>query len=309
MSSPVVTDRRTMALFVTADTTSRTGNYTTRWEATGVSFANTAMGASINGQAGIAMLELAMKRRRILAGLAFYGAVSVLIFAILFDLLRFALPTALAERVALQSEGLVAALVIAVWIQFVRGRLLNTAKHWPLVLLVSCVLGLSGLLLITSDLPSQYKTLNETMFALALLLPYLQLNRPLLRRIPLALSGGLLAIIVLFNRTELVTSLAETLAMLVLAPVAFDMIERGILDVNQPPPSPFRRYSWWAFLALLPVMASLLYQTRMLEGILSEAITYQVRTHEAFVATLLVSVYFVASRPIPTLRSEARLSR
>ena len=102
--------------------------------------------------------------------------------------------------------------------------------------------GRAGLL--ASDLPSRWRTLNETFLALALLLPYLQLRRPLPRALPSGIAVVLLVVVVAFESTAAVTDLAETFGILILAPVAFDLVDRGILD---PQPAARTRWLWYAW--------------------------------------------------------------
>jgi hypothetical protein len=232
-----------------------------------------------------------MPQRRTVLGLVFYLGLTLLLAAILLDVLRELIPRGIAVRVGYNSEGYAAALLLALWIQFARPRLSVTGRQWPVTLAAALALAVIGLLLATSQLPSRFKTMNETMFGLALVIPYVQVRRPVSPRLAVGLSAAVLAVTVAFNRTEYVTLLAEMLGLALLAPLAFDVIDRGILDPHQPT-SRRLRYAWYTLLVLLPTASSLLYHEHALSGLLGEAIQYQVRLHECFIAIVLVELYF-----------------
>jgi hypothetical protein len=148
-----------------------------------------------------------------------------------------------------------------------------------------------GALLLASDLPSRFRTLNETFLAAAFVIPYLQLRRPLPARMAVSISAVVLLIVVALNRTSAVTDLAETLGVLLLAPLAFDVVDRGILD----PTAVVRsraRIAWYSLLVVAPVCFSLLQYQVGVDGVLGEAIRYSVRITEAFVCLLVVELYF-----------------
>jgi len=124
----------------------------------------------------------------------FYGGLLLLMAAILTTLLGRLLPAELARRIGFNSEGYTLAVVLAGWIQFVRPKL-TRATRWQVTLVAAACLALA-LALYTSALPSQFKTLNETFFALSLILPYVTLPRPLRRWPPMASAGLLVAVLV-----------------------------------------------------------------------------------------------------------------
>ncbi|MEJ7583604.1 MAG: hypothetical protein WKF43_05820 [Acidimicrobiales bacterium] len=221
----------------------------------------------------------------------FYGGLAVLIAGVLFQVFAEVLPDSVATRIGHNSEAYVLALVIALWVQFARPRLAGTDREWPVVLAVSvgCVAIAAGLL--ATDFPSRFRTLNETFFAAAVLIPYLQRPRPLPRRLPLWLAAGVLAVIVVGNRTQVVIDLAETLGVLLLAPIGFDIVDRGILD-PEADTSPTQRLGWYAVLIAAPIVFSVLQYGLDLEGTASEATRYAVRIAEAFLCMLAVELYF-----------------
>lgn len=230
-----------------------------------------------------------MWRQRILPAV-FYGGLTLLLASILFQWLGRIAPAAVSTRVGHNSEGYLAALVVAGWIQYARPRLTGQRREWVVTGLVAAASLTVGLLLVASDLPSRWRTLNETFLALALLLPYLQLRRPVPRVLPGALAAGLLVVVVVFESTAAVTDLAETFGILILAPVAFDLFDRGILDPRARTTAR-SRWLWYAALVAVPVALSVLEYQVGVDGVLGVAVRYGVRITEAFVCLLLVELY------------------
>ena len=220
----------------------------------------------------------------------FYGGLALVLASILFQWLGRITPDAVATRVGHNSEGYLAALVVAGWIQYARPRLTGHRREWVVTGVVAAVALAIGLLLLASDLPSRWRTLNETFLALALLLPYLQLRRPLPRVLAGGIAAGLLVVVVVFESTAAVTDLAETFGILILAPVALDLVDRGILD-RDAGTSTRARWLWYGALVLVPVALSVLEYQIGVDGILGVAIRYGVRVTEAFVCLLLVELY------------------
>jgi hypothetical protein len=229
-------------------------------------------------------------RRRTVLTVAFYAIVAAVLVGVLLQLFALLLPDALAARIGHNSEGLLLALIIASWIQFVRPRLAGTEREWVVTAAVAGLcLGL-GLFLILTDLPSRFRTLNEPLLAAALLVPYVQLRRPLPRRLALWLAIAIFAVTVVFNRTALITDLAEMLAALILVPLALDVVDRGILD-PEAETSRGVRYAWYAFLVAAPIVFSVLQYQVGFDGLFGEVLRYCVRIAEVFITLLLVELY------------------
>lgn len=91
------------------------------------------------------------------------------------------------------------------------------------------------------------------------------------------------------------TSLAEGVVMLMLAPIGFDVVDRGILDRDRPGRLGVRQ-AWWVSLAVLPVVFIALRHVHLLEP-LRAADLYATRAQEAFVGMLLLHLYFAARGP------------
>jgi hypothetical protein len=226
----------------------------------------------------------------------FYGGLLVVMAAILLQLLAGLLPTDLGRSVGINSEGYTLALIIAAWIQFARPRLVRSRQQWSLTLGAAVLSAAIGAALLASDLPSRFRTLNEAFLAVGLAVVYLQLRRPLPRWLPFVLSGALLAVIVLFGGTPLLTDVAETLGVLLLLPLAVDVFDRRLLE-RDPPTSPVLAYALYAALAVLMVALTLL-DSAGLGGDLGATIHYVHRMQESFVCLLLVLVYFAVRRAL-----------
>jgi hypothetical protein len=196
--------------------------------------------------------------------------------------------------VANDSEGYLLALALPAWIELVRPRLAGRRSQWPVTALAAVAAFLAfALLYDTTSVAGTIKTLNETLFALALLVPYVQ---PWGRPSPGAAAGLAAAVVaatVAFDHSTLVwlpTQLAEGVVMLVLAPIAFDVTDRGILRPDRP--SPLRlRVSWWALLVAIPLGVIAL-DHLSLHGVVGDAAHYVARAQEAFVGMLLIELYF-----------------
>ena len=204
------------------------------------------------------------------------------------------LPGGVATQVGHNSEAYLAALVLAAWIQYVRPRLTGAPREWPATAVVSVALIAIGLGLLASDWPSRFRTLNETCFALALLLPYVQLRRRPSRSVAVAIAVIILVIVLTTQSTQLGTDLAETYGMIMLAPLALDVVDRGILDPDATT-SPPARFTWYAAMVITPVVMSVLEYKVEVGGLVGEFTRYGVRIHEAFIAMLLLGLYFAVA--------------
>ncbi|MDP9240685.1 MAG: hypothetical protein M3O55_08635 [Actinomycetota bacterium] len=230
-------------------------------------------------------------RRATFLGAVFYGVLLVLLVGCLFKVFPHVLPRAIASRIAHNSEGYVAALLLGAWIQFTRPRLRRSPLQWPLTLAAAAACLAVGIVMLTVHLPSQVKTLNEAFFALALLIPYVQLRRPLPAWVPLGLSAAVLLLIVVTHGARDTTLLAETLGMLILAPITLDSVDRGILD-DTARTSPAARHLWYAFLVIAPIGFSIVQYHIGDAGALEVVTRYAVRITEAFIFMLFIGLYF-----------------
>jgi hypothetical protein len=226
-------------------------------------------------------------------GAAFHGALVVVLAGIVLGVWPAVLPHAIAARLGHNSEGFLLALLLTPRIQFARPRLAGTARQWPVTGAAAALCAATGAFLLVTQLPPVLRTLNEAFLGAALLIPYVQLRRPLPRWAPVLLPAVAVAVMVLGERTHPVTDLAEVLGVLVLAPIGLDLVDRAILD-GSARPSPRLRCGWYAFLVAAPVLFSVL-EYRV--GVGGGALRYAVRITEAFVCLLLVELYFAVTPP------------
>jgi hypothetical protein len=223
----------------------------------------------------------------------FYAGVTALLLGVLFQLWGDVLPSAISVRIGHNSEGYVLALAIAAWIQFARTPLRGTRWEWPITVLVATAfIGLTIYLLV-GGLASRFKTLNEATLAAALLIPYVQLRRPLPRATALWVAVAIVVVTAVTNRTSTTTDLAETYGMIFLGVVGLDLIDRGILD----PAATTRRalrWSWYALMVIAPVAFSIAeyHLDAGSTGIIGEPVRFMVRITEAFIFALFVQVFF-----------------
>lgn len=229
---------------------------------------------------------------RAVVGWIFYGGLALLLGLILLDLLADILPAKLARRIGYNSEGYLFALVAAAWIQFARPRLSDRSRG-PLTTAAALGCLVVGLLLLDSELPSRFKTLNEPMIALALVLPYLTLRRAVPRAVllipPLILLGVIVGLTL--DPDGLVINLAETFGYWFLVPIVFDLTDKAILDPAAET-SPPTRYLTYAVLTVVPVTVSALGMAEREGGGVHAGLSYLGRIHESFIGVLLPALYF-----------------
>lgn len=249
------------------------------------------------------------KRDRLLT-VAYYSVLLVLQVLAITGRLDEVLPDALALKIGKDSEALLLALGLPAWVQFVRPRLTGRRSEWPVTAVaVALLLALAGWLYVTPPVPGNVETLNEPLFALAALVPYVQLRRPLPRPLVLGLSGGVLLLVLTASGTTLVTNLAEMLAMLVLVPLGLDVVDRAVLDPAAPRMPAAVRWGWYVALLAVPMTISLLLAGEF-TGTAGDAVRYAVRVQEAWVGLLLLQLYFaVGHRRLGTPRSSGGARR
>ncbi len=247
------------------------------------------------------MLTAATTRSRFAGGI-FYAALGFLMVAILFQFWDDLVPGAIGTKIAENGESYTAALLLAVWVQFARPRLDDSPRMWAATL-VAAIAGLAaGVLLYKSDYPSQVKTLNEAFLAIALVIPYVQLTRPLPSRLAWALSGVSLVVMLVFGGTTLGANLAEALGILVLVPIGLDVVDRGILDPRTLDRTTVR-YAWYAVLLVGPYFLHGVHDLSGSDGWFGGAMRYSLRMHESFVFMLLFELYFAVGLGRRGLRS------
>jgi drug/metabolite transporter (DMT)-like permease len=230
-------------------------------------------------------------RGRVIAAV-FYGGLSVVLVGVLFQVWAEILPGGISAQIGHNSEAYLAVLVLAAWTQYARPRLFGTSREWVVVGAFAAVAIAVGLILLASDWPSRFRTLNETCFALAVLVPYIQMHRRPSRMVAVGMALGVLIIVLVSQPTQVGTDLAETFGMLMLAPIAFDAIDRSILQPSEYTDPPVR-FGWYAAMIILPVTMTVLEYEVGVGGLLGQITRYDVRIHEAFIAMFLIEIYFV----------------
>lgn len=208
------------------------------------------------------------------------------------------LPSGVARHIAADSEGYVLALLLPLWIEYARPRLTGRRAE-PVITAAAAALMLGVFLLLynSHSIIGTVTTLNETFFALVFLIPYVQPDRRPPAYVAWGCTLGVLLVVLVTDRTSLIaatTKLAEGYVMMMLAPVAFDVADRGILRPGLP--SALRvRQAWWALLVILPLLFIVLRHAH-LGGPAGTADFYATRAQEAFVGMFLVQIYFAIRR-------------
>jgi hypothetical protein len=214
------------------------------------------------------------------------------------------LPGGLGGHVARNSEGLLIALVLLPWLDLVRPAIVGSRRQWPVTVAAALVCVAVGSVLLLDGVPQPLRTLNESFFALAALIPYLTVRRPLPAwgwAFP-AVAAVLLAVA---SEGGSVLTLAETFAFCLLVPLTVDFADRPIVESGAPR-RPLRLALWVALLLALPVVLHVLFDSEP-EGLVAEVLRYLSRTTEAFIASLLLVGYFLL---LDTVRSrDARQPR
>ena len=223
--------------------------------------------------------------------LAFYGATSLLLLAIVTKQLDTVLPHGLATQIGHNSESLTFALLVCATIQYVRPAALRSPHPWRLPLAVFAGCMVLAVALLELPVPGSLHTLNEPVLAAGVLALYVQLRRPLWFA-PL-LSLGVLAVVVLLYDTQFVLDQLESLVPLMLAPIGLDVLDRSLLD-RRHPDTPRSRLVWCAILVAIGLGAMLLAPGARedLSGSLNLGIDYAHRASESYWGLLLVHGYF-----------------
>jgi hypothetical protein len=230
------------------------------------------------------------KGARIISGL-YYGVLGLLMLLAVTGRAGDVFPGTIGTHVGDDSEGILLALGLAAWVQFVRPRLAGTRREWPLTALAVAVLAILGFwMYVTGPLPGNVETLNEPLFALAILTFYVQMRRPLPRPLVGVVIVASLLVFVTASAWQASTSLAELLAMLVLIPIGLDVVDRAILD-PQAPTSSTVRWAWYVWLLAVPISIATVFAGAF-TGALGDALTYLSRVQEAWLGVLLVELYF-----------------
>lgn len=268
-----------------------------------LSWAGTCRGGGRRAQLGVAVLDgliarlrppyrPRMTRRAMALSALYYGALLTLQVLAITGRLGDVLPPWVATHVGKDSEAILLALVLPAWVQFARPRLRGHRREWGVTALAVAVLVVLGVwMYATPPIPGNVETLNESLFACAALIPYVQLKRPVSRLLAIGIPVVLLVLILAASGTALVTNLAELLAMLILVPLGLDVVDRAILE-PQVSTSSKVRWSWYALLLAAPIFISVVLADAFPPGATADAVRYAIRVQEAWVGLLLLQIYF-----------------
>lgn len=212
---------------------------------------------------------------------------TVLVVLIVTGQLDEIIPGGVASHVARNSEGMVALLLLTGWVLYVRSQP-GLVSH-VVTGAVAAALVLIGVLLLVADVTSTLRTLNETCFAMAVLIAYVALPRPLPGWAWMLPVGAAVAAVATAG-TDVGTDLAETYVFLVLVPLALDVFDRSILEPDQPQ-RPGLLAGWLVFVVAAPTLFSLVRPDKPYEGV-EPVLRYLSRPTEAFLAVLLLHLIF-----------------
>lgn len=233
----------------------------------------------------------------------FYLALILALLIIVSGIHREFLPDRLASTFAYNSEGYFFAVVIAAWIQFGLPRLTG---HRRAVASLALGIGLAflGVYLLLGKLPSSIATLQEPAFALALIIPYVSLPRPLPRWVAPVVCGVSLAIVTAgllagspqpneqLGPVNWVIGMAEMMVLVFLAPLVFDVFFPAMLD-SRARDRHGRFSALIVGLIVVPVIVSLLGRgARVGDTVVPLALNYLGRAHESLIGFLLICVFF-----------------
>jgi len=155
-----------------------------------------------------------------------------------------------------------------------------------------------------AGMPAEVSTLSEPVLALAALVPYSQLRRPLRKMTVAALPTAAVLVVLLAPDVGLVVRAPELFAMLLLVPIGLDVVDKRILE-----PGAVRarviRSSWYALLLLTPLCLPLLLR----DTFTGMPVRNVVEAQEAWFGVLLLQIYLAARLALRSRRSWSPLRR
>lgn len=226
--------------------------------------------------------------------LLYYGGLASLLLLIMSGLLRQIIPAGLATRIGHDSEGFFIALCLAAWIQFGHSRVRNPTRL-RLALGLAVAMAAVGLALTVSSLPTWLTTLDEGCYALAVLIPYAALRRPI-GRWPYFASVGLAIVVALSvaydpGGESPVVILAESTMAWILAPWAFDLFNRRVLEPGVWVGVKKQLVGYLIFIAVPVTVVLLGTGVRSGEGVTGLTLDYLGRSQESFLGLVFVSIF------------------
>lgn len=258
----------------------------------------------VNGSRLTQKRPQAVQTRKLILTWVFYGGLALALLAIVLGLPAQVLPGPVASTFAYNSEGYFFALCLGAWIQFALPRIPGGPRGLMVAFGVGVAFAALGWWMLSTDgLRSSIATLNEPALALAVLVPYVTLSRPIARWAPAAVSVVVLITVALglwagdpqpgvqLESVNWVISMAEMMALLFLAPIVLDVTCPWILDRSERGRSGV--LPTLLGLAVVPIIVSGLGQgARAGDSVLPLMLNYLGRSHEAFVGFVLLVAYF-----------------
>lgn len=196
------------------------------------------------------------------------------------------LPPNLARQVGHNAEGLVLVLLIGPWLALIADR---RRPSWAVTWGLSGVMLVVGLVLSFGVDVKTLATVDESCFGAAVLIPYIRLARPL-PRLAWSVPALAFAIPALFSSTSIGELLAEVYGFCLLIPLYLDLVDRHVLEPDQPR-RPVRLLVWVAALVVVPVVVSAA-RVEDPSGFVQSVVRYLSRPTEAMVASLLLTAWF-----------------
>lgn len=255
-----------------------------------------------------------MRSRTRALAVVFYGGLALVLALILLERLDDVIGSKLATHIGHNSETYLAALVLGAWIQFVRPRLAGTRYEWIVAIAVGVILLAIGIALVQTHLPSRFRTLNEAFVAIGLLVPYVQLRRPLPQALTIGVPAVLILLVLVAGDVGVVKDQAESVVMLILIPIGLDLVDRGILK-SDAVTAVRTRWAWYATLVLVPVLFVALRKGAHVGGWAGDRMLYSQRGLEGYLLAFFLEIYFavflgwVGRRVTPAHGSAAAVAR
>jgi hypothetical protein len=231
----------------------------------------------------------------------FYGILLLVLLSILTGALEAVVPAGLAGHVSRNSEGYVMVLVLAAWIEFVRPRMGRGPRAVMVTLGAAAACLAIGFYLDLGPLPSVVGTLNEAFFALAVLLCWVQLPRPLPQVAWLLPVVSLLTAVFFASHPDVVAA-AEYLAAYVVFPIGLDLVDPGILRRGVPT-SRQLVVAWMGLLVVFALVVHELPALHLVDGV-EDIAAFLSRITEALVAMFLTHLYLTLLDMAPARRRE-----
>jgi hypothetical protein len=202
------------------------------------------------------------------------------------------LPTRLATEIGHNREALGLALIMVPVIRWFRPWAARQRHPMlPAVLLAAVLYGFAWWMLHESGWSSDYYTYSESFFGAAFITVYIQPRRP--ARWGLLVTPAVLLLMIVLHDAGWVLDQLEDLVMIMLAPLAFDLFDRRILD-RSAPDRPGLRLGWCV--GLVAVWFALWRLAAVvrpdLHGPVDHTIDWGYRAAEAYWGILLIHVHF-----------------